>query len=210
MNLENLNLKQKDNEIEDSKTQNNSFLKEGLLFIKETFTIVIICLVIVVAVRHYLIQPFFVNGKSMEPNFYDGEYLIVDEFSYRFFHEPARGDVIVFKYPNNPSQFYIKRIIGLPNEKVAIENNQVIIYNGQYPDGVILNESVYLSPEVLTKSGGMTYELEGDEYFVLGDNRNVSADSRFWGELDEELIIGKAWIRAWPFDRFSVFEGVEY
>ena len=208
MNPENINPEQENNKTEE--TKKNSFLKEGLLFIKETFTIVIICLVIVVAVRHYLIQPFFVNGKSMEPNFYDGEYLIVDEFSYRFLNKPSRGDVIVFRYPSNPSQFYIKRIIGLPNEKVAIENNQVIIYNGWHPDGVILNESIYLAPEILTKSNGLTYELEDDEYFVLGDNRNVSADSRFWGELDEDLIIGKAWIRAWPFDRFSVFGGVEY
>ena len=208
MDLQISNPEQENNKIE--KTQKNSFLKEGFLFIKETFTIVIICLVIVVFVRHYLIQPFFVNGKSMEPNFYDGEYLIVDEFSYRFFNDPARGDVIVFRYPNNPSQFYIKRVIGLPNEKVAIENDQVIIYNNQYPEGVIINESVYLAPEILTKSNGLTYELESDEYFVLGDNRNVSADSRFWGELDEDLIIGRAWIRAWPFDRFSVFEGVEY
>lgn len=208
MDLQISNPEQENNKIE--KTQKSSFLKEGFLFIKETFTIVIICLVIVVFVRHYLIQPFFVNGKSMEPNFYDGEYLIVDEFSYRFFNDPARGDVIVFRYPNNPSQFYIKRVIGLPNEKVAIENDQVIIYNNQYPEGVIINESVYLAPEILTKSNGLTYELESDEYFVLGDNRNVSADSRFWGELDEDLIIGRAWIRAWPFDRFSVFEGVEY
>ncbi len=207
--MENMdNLEQEDNKIE--KTQNNSFLKEGFLFIKETFTIVIICLVIVVGVRHYLIQPFFVNGKSMEPNFHDGEYLIVDEFSYRFLNDPSRGDVIVFRYPNDPSQFYIKRIIGLPNEKVAIENDQVIIYNDWHPDGVILNESIYLAPEILTKSSGMTYELGDSEYFVLGDNRSVSADSRFWGELDEDLIIGKAWIRAWPFNRFSVFETPKY
>jgi len=208
MNSENLNLEQEDNKIE--KNQNNSFLKEGFLFIKETFTIVAICLIVVVAVRHYLIQPFFVNGKSMEPNFYDGEYLIVDEFSYRFFGEPSRGDVVVFRYPGNPSQFYIKRIIGLPNEKVVIENNQVIVYSDWHFEGTVLDESVYLAPEILTKSNGLTYELEDDEYFVLGDNRNVSADSRFWGELDEDLIIGRAWIRAWPFDRFSVFETPEY
>ena len=206
--MENMdNLEQENNKIE--KTQNNSFFKEGLLFIKETFTIVIVCLVIVVAVRHYLIQPFFVNGKSMEPNFYNGEYLIVDELSYRF-HEPMRGDVIVFRYPNNPSQFYIKRIIGLPNEKVLIENNHVTIYNNQHPEGMVLGESFYLAPEVLTKSNGLAYELKDGEYFVLGDNRNVSADSRFWGELDDDLIIGRVWIRAWPFDRFSVFKTPEY
>ena len=208
MNLENLNPEQEDNKTE--KIKKNSFLKEGFLFVKETFTIVIICLVIVVAVRHYLIQPFFVNGKSMEPNFYDGEYLIVDEFDYRFFDKPARGDVIVFRYPNDPSQFYIKRIIGLPNEKVAIENNQVIIYNSLHPNGMVLNESIYLPPNVLTKGDGVTYETKENEYFVLGDNRSVSADSRFWGELDENLIVGRVWIRAWPFNRFSVFKTPEY
>jgi signal peptidase I len=208
MDSENLNSEQENNKA--NKTQNNSFLREGLLFVRETLSIVIICLIIVVAVRHYLIQPFFVNGKSMEPNFYNGEYLIVDELSYRF-NEPARGDVIVFKYPNDPSQFYIKRIVGLPNEKVVIENNRIIIYNDQYLGGMALDESLYLASDIITKSKGLPYyNLGDDEYFVLGDNRNVSADSRFWGALDDDLIVGRAWIRAWPFDRFKMFEGVEY
>lgn len=168
-------------------------MKKLLSFIWEIAKIVIIALIIVVPIRYFLFQPFFVKGQSMEPNFENGDYLIVDEISYRF-GEPQRGEVVVFKYPNDPSQRYIKRIIALPEEKIEIKEGQVIIYNLEGKK--VLGESDYLS-SVFT-SGTVSLTLDEDEYYVLGDNRSSSADSRRWGPLPRENIVGRVFIRAWP------------
>ncbi len=136
----------------------------------------------------------------MEPNFSDGDYLIIDEITYRF-KAPERGEVIVFRYPNDPSQRYIKRIIGLPGETVEIEGGKVKIYNGE-EKGSVLQELAYLPDSILTV-GNVKETLNENEYFVLGDNRMASADSRGWGLLPRENIIGKALIRAWPPTAFA-------
>lgn len=176
-------------------------MKKLFSFIWEVAKIVIIALIIVVPIRYFLFQPFFVKGQSMEPNFENGDYLIIDEISYRF-RDPQRGEVVVFKYPNDPSQRYIKRIIGLPGEIVEIEDGKVVIFNQDTPylplRSQILDESDYLSSFVFT-AGRVRATLDEDEYFVLGDNRASSADSRRWGSLDQEDIVGKVFIRAWPF-----------
>jgi len=141
----------------------------------------------------------------MEPNFYDHEYLIIDEISYRF-KEPQRGDIVVFKYPNDTKQYFIKRVIGLPGERVKIENNQV------YINGTKLNEP-YLAPgteTVLPLRGYGDVELGSDEYFLLGDNRNESLDSRIFGPVKSDLLVGRTWIRGWPFNRVTVFNAPEY
>ncbi len=178
-------------------------MRKLLVFIWEITKIVVISLAIIIPVRYFLIQPFFVRGASMQPNFNTGQYLIIDEISYRF-HEPERGDVIVFKYPADPSQYYIKRIIGLPLEKVEIKKGQIFIYNIENPEGIPLDESSYLSG-IVTTPGNITAELGEEEYFVLGDNRHQSSDSRQWGKLPEGNIIGQVWIRAWPFDAAKVY-----
>jgi len=165
------------------------------LFIWEILKIVIIALLIVIPIRYFLFQPFFVKGQSMEPNFENGDYLIVDELSYRF-SPPKRGDVIVFRYPYNPSQRFIKRIIGLPGETIEIKDGKVIIYSSG--GGQVLDESEYLSSNLYTP-GEIRVTLDEDEYFVLGDNRLVSADSRSWGPLHREYIVGKVFLRAFPF-----------
>lgn len=177
--------------------------KKFLLFVWETLTIVVLALAIVIPVRYFLIQPFFVRGASMEPNFQDGQYLIIDEISYRFL-EPQRGDVIVFKYPINPSQHFIKRIIGLPNETIEINNGQISIFNNEFLDGQELDESSY-NPQDLISNGLVRFILGEDEYFVLGDHRQASSDSRQWGALIEEYIIGRVWIRAWPVKTAKIF-----
>ena len=190
------------------KQNKKRFLKSSLFFTWEIIKIIIISLAIIIPVRYFLIQPFFVNGASMEPQFHDGEYLIIDELSYRF-NKPQRGEVIVFKYPKAPSQYYIKRIIGLPNEKIKIDQGKIIIFNDQNPNGFILNENNYLSVD----EGGtflLETKLDKGEYFVLGDNRQASSDSRVWGPLPKNFIIGRAWIRAWPFDKINIFEKPEY
>ncbi|MBU1290107.1 signal peptidase I [Patescibacteria group bacterium] len=178
-------------------------MRKLFVFAWEIVKIVVISLAIIVPVRYYLIQPFFVYGASMEPNFSNGNYLIINEIGYRL-GEPQRSEVVVFKYPLNPSQYYIKRIVGLPGETVEIKDGLVFIYNQSFPDGMVLDESLYLPKDRIT-SGNTKIKLGEDEYFVLGDNRQASSDSRRWGALPEDNIIGRAWIRAWPFNSAEVY-----
>jgi signal peptidase I len=174
-------------------------------FVLELIKIVTISLVIIIPVRHFLIQPFYVKGASMEPNFHDQEYLIVDEISYQF-KNPRRGDVIVFRYPHNPQEFFIKRVIGLPGERVQIIDGKVKIYNKEHPKGVFLEEP-YLPPGTRTFSliDNETVKLGPDEYFVLGDNRGSSKDSRSFGPVNRSFIIGRVVFRGWPFNKVQLF-----
>lgn len=178
-------------------------------YVFELIKVVAISLAIIIPVRYYLIQPFYVKGASMEPNFYDKEYLIIDEISYRF-RAPMRGDIVVFRYPRNPQEYFIKRIIALPGEKAQIKDGAVYFYNETNPQGVKLEETYLptgdrtygLNEEIIT--------LDQDEYYVLGDNRNSSKDSRSFGPLPRNLITGKVILRGWPFDRINVFSAPEY
>lgn len=167
----------------------------------EILRVLLISLAIVAPIRYFIVQPFVVRGASMEPNFTNSEYLVVDEVSYRF-RAPLRGEVIIFRYPNDTRQFFIKRIIGLPGEKVAIVKGRVHISNAAYPEGFTLEEP-YLDDTVATRPD-MEVTLGEEEYFMLGDNRGGSSDSRFWGPLARTLIVGKAVFSAWPPERFGV------
>ena len=187
--------------------QNLTSKNELLDFVWETIKVVVISLAIILPVRYYLVQPFFVKGASMEPSFEDGDYLLIDEISYRF-SEPSRGDVIVFRYPEDRSQFFIKRIIGLPSETIEVKNNKVIIYNAGSSEGLVLAEN-YLDSDQETL-GNMLTRLDDNEYFVLGDNRLASSDSRRWGPVAKTLITGKVFLRAWPFDKFDKIREVVY
>jgi signal peptidase I len=182
-------------------------MKKLLLFVWEISKIVIIAMLIVVPIRYFIFQPFFVRGQSMEPNFSQGDYLIIDEITYQF-RNPERGEVVVFKYPNDPSQRYIKRIIGLPGETIEIKDAQVSVYSSSGVPNT-LDESEYLAESVQT-SGDSKVELAEDEYFVLGDNRPLSSDSRRWGILPGEDIIGRVLIRAWPFAALAKVEAPSY
>lgn len=186
------------------------FIKSGWSFLLEVGKVVIISLAIITIVKNFLFQPFYVKGASMEPTFFDREYLIINEISYRF-HAPERGDIVVLRYPRDPSQFFIKRVIGLPGEKIDIQNGAVMIYNNEQPEGFLLNESLYLELDVRTTGSG-PIQLTADQYFVLGDNRPASLDSRSasLGPVDRSAIIGRAWFRLWPLQRFTVFETQPY
>ncbi|MCD6094443.1 signal peptidase I [bacterium] len=165
-------------------------MKGFFSIIAEVVQIFLIALAIVIPIRYFLFQPFFVSGASMEPNFDSGEYLLIDEISYRF-REPQRGEVIVFRSPTDPSKYFIKRIIGLPGETVEIKEGKIKIYNLDFPEGKTLKES-YIENE---KTGGnIKISLKKNEYFVLGDNRNHSSDSRSWGPVPRKNIIGRAWL----------------
>lgn len=174
-------------------------MKNIIYFVFEILEIVILALAIVLPIRLFLFQPFLVKGQSMEPNFENGDYLIVDEITYRF-REPQRGEVIVFKFPKNPSQRFIKRIIGLPGETVEIKDGKIKIINEKRSQ--ILDESNYLSQNLSTP-GNLRISLKMDEYFVLGDNRFFSLDSREFGPLKRKDIIGRVFIRVWPFTAFA-------
>lgn len=181
-------------------------MKSFFSFIFEVVKIVIIALAIVVPIRYFLFQPFIVRGQSMEPNFSDGDYLIIDELSYRF-RSPQRGEIIVFRSPTNPSSRYIKRIIGLPGETVQIKQGEVTIDSNN--ESLALDEIDYL-PENLETSGDLQVFLDSNEYFVLGDNRSASYDSRKFGPLPEESIIGRVYFRAWPFTVLNKIETPAY
>jgi signal peptidase I len=165
----------------------------------------ILALLIVIPIRFFLFQPFVVSGASMEPNFKQGEYLLIDEISYRI-RSPKRGEVIVFRYPKDPSYFYIKRIIGLPGETVQINNGEVKIYNYDYPEGKVLQEP-YVNPPT---EGNLKIVLDKNEYFLLGDNREHSSDSRFFGSVDKKYIVGKAWVSIYPSKGIEIIRSASY
>lgn len=186
--------------------ENNSPLKikikNGILNAWDLIKFAIIALAIVVPIRMFIAQPFVVSGESMFPNFNDGQYLIVDEISY-ILGTPHRGDVIIFRYPNETKRFFIKRIIGMPNEEIIINNGDVVIVNKDNKNGFKLQES-YINESFNTTE---TYKTGDKEYFVMGDNRNRSSDSRVWGILPQKLIIGRAYLRLLPFKEISYLPG---
>lgn len=181
-------------------------MKNFFSFCFEILKVVLIALIIVIPIRYFVFQPFYVKGESMEPNFHDGDYLIVDQLSYHF-RDPQRGEVVVLTYDFS-SQHYIKRIIGLPGERIEISQENVIIY--QEDEKLILDESVYLPSSVISTPDGFSLELSQDEYFVMGDNRLFSVDSRRWGPAKRSGILGRALIRTWPPAAWAMFESPAY
>jgi len=181
--------------------------KAALGLVLELVQVLAVSLAIIIPVRYFLIQPFYVKGASMEPSFFDHEYLIIDEISYRF-RQPERGDIVVFRYPADPKQFFIKRVIGLPGETVEIAGGQIKIYNDKNPNGAVLQEIAYLDQDYTATTRTVT--LQNDEYYVLGDNRVASLDSRYFGAVKRGYIVGRVWLRGWPLDRWKVFQDQTY
>ncbi|MFA6273414.1 MAG: signal peptidase I [Candidatus Paceibacterota bacterium] len=179
----------------------NNISPEKENFWREAVKFTIIALMIVLPFRYFIAQPFIVSGESMVPTFANGEYLIVDELTYRFVHSPERGDVVVFKYPYDQSKYFIKRIIGLPGETVTLKTSQVSVETAS--STIILREP-YIST---TTNDELTIKLKDNQYFVMGDNRPESSDSRIWGPLDKKFITGRAFVRLLPFSKVSLFPG---
>lgn len=159
------------------------------------------------AIRTFLVQPFLVSGLSMVPTFANADYLLIDELSYRF-RPPERGEVVVFHYPKDERTYFIKRVIGLPGEKVLIRDGQVTIINAEHPQGFVLSEP-YL-PAGTKTSGNEELILAADQYVVLGDNRSYSFDSRSWGVLNRQEIVGLARVRLWPLSTLQAFAAPQY
>lgn len=170
--------------------------------IKDFLIVTITSLIFVFIIRTYIAQPFVVSGESMVPTFHTGEYLIVDQISYNF-KDPQRGEIIIFKYPVMRTKFFIKRIIGLPGETVKILDNKILIKKVGEKDFYELKEN-YIEPN---EYEDMEILLGEKEYFVMGDNRSASSDSRIWGALDEDLIVGKALVRLFPINKIDLLPG---
>lgn len=178
--------------------------KKSSSFFQDILKFALIAIVVVVPIRWWVAQPFIVSGASMDPTFTDGDYLIVDQLSYHF-EDPSRGDVIIFKYPKDTTKYFIKRVIGLPEETVSIQGKTVRITNAAHPDGFTLPEN-YIAAQN-EKLDDYSITLKKGEYFVLGDNRLGSLDSRVWGPVPETLITGRPLIRVLPFRESGVLPG---
>lgn len=162
----------------------------------------VVALGLALFIRFFVAAPYVVQGASMEPNFADWHYLIIDRIAYDV-GSPQRGDVIVLDLPEDPSRSLIKRVIGLPGETVILSGNNVMIKNTQHPDGFTLSEP-YLDANNLGGATNMTVTLGPDQYFVLGDNRKVSADSRLWGILPRKDIVGRVFLRLFPLNDIGI------
>ncbi|KKT75595.1 MAG: Signal peptidase I [Parcubacteria group bacterium GW2011_GWB1_44_7] len=170
-------------------------------FWRETVKFAVIALAIVLPFRYLIAQPFIVSGESMVPTFANGEYLIVDELTYRFIHSPERNDVVIFKYPYDRSKYFIKRIIGLPGETITLHAGQVSV---KIASSTVIIQEPYISE---ITGDELTVTLKDNQYFVLGDNRPESSDSRIWGPLDKKFITGRAFARLLPLRRLDIFPG---
>jgi signal peptidase I len=169
----------------------------GTLFVGPIFPIFLLALILI---RLFVFEPFLVYGSSMEPNFETGDYLLVDDITYKF-EKPKRGDVIVLQPPFDLSRHFIKRIIGLPNETINVEGSKVTVKKPGDKDGIILNE-----PYIKFQSDRVSnYTLGPHEYFVMGDNREFSSDSRIWGPVPDNLITGRAVLRVYPLNQMGFF-----
>jgi len=190
------------NNLIEKNISNKTKFRKGLESFWDLLKFAIVALVIVIPIRMFIAQPFVVSGESMFPTFHDGEYLIVDELSY-LIGTPERGEVVIFRFPGNKKRFFIKRIIGLPNEEISINNGIVKIINKDNPKGFTLNEP-YIDEMFNTSDSFKTKE---NEYFVMGDNRNNSSDSRVWGTVPSKLLIGRAYVRLFPIQTISYLPG---
>lgn len=184
-----------------SEIERNSGTKRS--FTLELLKFVIIALLIITPFRFFVAQPFIVSGASMKPTIDPHEYLVIDQLTYRF-EKPARGDVIIFRYPLDPALYFVKRIIGLPGERIDIENGSVRIWSAEGVER-ILSEPYAREGGAIGRRDSIT--LDTDEYFVLGDNRAESSDSRTWGPVQESYIVGRALARLFPLSEAGILPG---
>ncbi len=170
--------------------------------IVELIKFAFIAALIVIPIRTFIAQPFIVSGNSMVPTFHDQEYLIVDELSYHL-RDPHRGEVVVFKYPNDTTKYFIKRVVGIPGETLKFKDSGITIINKEHPEGFSLDQSY------IENKSKDTFEitLKDNQYFVMGDNRIASSDSRAWGPLDRDYMVGRALIRVLPISKMDYLPG---
>lgn len=201
-------------------------LNETAGFIWELLKIILISIALIVPIRIFLVQPFYVQGASMYPNFIENDYLLVDEITYGVRDPisnkrilggrgPERGEIIVFscnipQCGNSKGDYLIKRVIGLPGETVMLRGGKVYIVTTDHPQGLELTEPYVALSRGYFAQEQSSHVLEKGQYFVLGDNRDVSFDSEDFGPIPISAVIGRVWIRGWPFDRLTSFKVPSY
>ncbi len=173
-------------------------------YLKDILVFALLAIIIVIPIRTFIAQPFLVSGVSMDPTFKTHDYLIINEISY-YFREPKREEVVVMKYPLDTSTFFIKRIIGLPLETITVKNGEITVINKDNPKGFKIDSKYVIDKHKSFESFSVT--LGPTEYFVMGDNRKESSDSRFWGPLPRKDIIGTPIIRLFPFNKIEIKPG---
>lgn len=176
-------------------------------FFLDIIEVVVFAIAIFLFIYLLVMQPHRIKGSSMEPNFHDGEYLLSDKITYRL-REPERGDVIVFEAPGTNGDEFIKRIIGVPGDRVSVRNGKVYVNNTLLEESYIPTELTTTAGAFLKEGGEVTVPTE--YYFVLGDNRPFSSDSRAWGLVGKEKITGRAWFIYWPPDQFGTVHAALY
>lgn len=190
--------------IEENKDKPESPAKKTLVafldFAKTTTVVVLLAL----AIRLFIVQPFIVEGQSMQPTFENSDYLITEKVSYTL-RAPQRGEIVIFHPPDNSSVNYIKRIVGLPGDRVEIKDGSIYI-NSQKIDEPYLTSN----EQTKTVAKDLDIKLKEDEYFVLGDNRNHSRDSREIGPVPKQNIVSKIWVRLLPLNSVNAFAAVNY
>jgi len=182
-------------------------VKSVVNFFFDFLETIVVALSIFVVIYLFILQPHEIKGSSMEPNFHNNEYILTDKISYRF-KDPQRGNIIVFKAPKNPDIDYIKRIIGLPGESVKIEKGDVYVNGQKLTEQYILDKSLLFPGSFMQEAVPVT--VPPGEYFVMGDNRPHSSDSREFGPIPKKSIIGKAFLRYWPLNEVGIISGVNY
>lgn len=187
---------------EEAPQEDQSSWRAISVFVLDFLKVFVIAVAIIIPVRWFLFQPFVVTGDSMRPNFQPGNYLVIDEITYRL-RDPGRGEVVVLRFPRDPSQFFIKRLVGLPGERIVIDSGRVAVFSAGDTVGRVLDEG-YLPNNHITY-GKIERQLARDEYFVLGDNRLSSSDSRIWGPLRRKDIVGRVYLRLFPIKELEVF-----
>lgn len=194
-----------ENEQTPSKEERKITMGSVVLSFFDFIKTVLIIIILAALIRQFVIQPFIVDGQSMEPNFQNNDYLITDKVSYRL-HSPSRGEVVIFHPPDNPSVNYLKRIVGVPGDTIAVKNGDVYVNGKKIIEPYINNNEKTHSPS----SGDVEITLKEKEFFVLGDNRNHSRDSREIGPIPISNIVSRIWLRLFPFNTMSAFAAEKF
>lgn len=187
-------------------------LSNFLSFLLDIAEVVFLAFGLYLLLNWFVFNLHNVDGDSMLPTLHNKEYLITNKIVNRIGYK--RGDIVIFKYPKMPSKEFVKRLIGFPKEKIQIINSKVIIYNNEFPEGFTLKED-YLAKNTLTTQNtflkeGVIMEIPENNFFVMGDNREVSSDSRQWGFVPKENMVGQAVLRIWPVRDFGKLSRIQY
>jgi signal peptidase I len=196
---------EQENQFQQSKKQKSNIFKSELW---DLIKGLIVYIGIYFVITTYIAQPFLVKGRSMEQTFSDGDYLIVDQLTYNF-ADPKRSEVIVFHTEFIPGgserEYYIKRVIGIPGDRIVIKDGGVLLYENNKDTPNILDEDYIIEGLKTLSQDKVDIILKENQYFVLGDNRGNSSDSRYWGPVEKKYIIGKPFIRLFPFNAITLF-----